>query len=480
VRTIDIAVVVIYLAAVVAVGIACRGRSRSVDEYFTAHGLFRGPLGTLLVGLSIAATFFSGISLVVYISSAYTNGIQIGAGMLSMPVAWAVLYYWFLPRYLAGQWRHPYDIIERKFGRPVRLTLSAMFGLMRVGWMGVLVYAPALVIMGTANLGPGWLWPIVAVIGLSSTAYTVVGGIRGVIVTDAIQFLVIAGGMMFIGVFLFAKLDLSPALMWRELEAAGRLQWLNFSLDPTVTFTFWAVIFGLGVSNIGSYLADQMALQRYLASESPRAAIRSFTINIVSAIIIVMTLIVIGLLLWLWYRHHPDPAAPTQPDRIVSYFIAKELPVGVSGILIAAILAATMSSMTSGINGLAGTITNDWVARLGRERTPAALFKIGRLASLVIGVLATITAGFVDRMGTILQGSQVILGLFLGPMLACMVLATLETPIRPGAMLAGLVSGVGIGLLVVLSPASGLWVSPVGFATSFMVPWIFGRRIHQP
>lgn len=285
---------------------------------------------------------------------------------------------------------------------------------------------------------------------------------------------------MYIGLFLFAKLDLAPALMWRELETAGRLQWLNFSLDPTVTFTFWAVIFGLGVSNIGSYLADQMALQRYLASESPRAAIRSFTINIVSAIVIVMTLIVIGLLLWLWYRHHPDPAAPTQPDRIVSYFIAKELPAGFSGILIAAILAATMSSMTSGINGLAGTITNDWVARLGRERTASELFKIGRCASLVIGVLTTITAGFVDRMGTILQGSQVILGLFLGPMLACMVLATLETPIRPGAMLAGLASGVGVGLLVVLSPASGLWVSPVGFATSFLVPWIFGRRIHQP
>ena len=474
VRTIDIAVVVVYLAAVVAVGMACRGKRASVDEYFTAHGLFRGPLGTLMVGLSIAATYFSGISLVIYISSAYSNGIQIGAGLLSMPLAWVVLRYWFLPRYLAGNWRQPYDIIEARLGRPVRFVLSGMFILMRLGWMGVLIYAPALVIMGTADLGREWLWPIVLLIGLSSTAYTVVGGIRGVIVTDAIQFLVIAGGMLFIGLLLFVKLDLTVTQMWHELAGGGRLEWLNLSLDPTVTFTFWAIIFGLGTANIGSYLSDQMALQRYLASETLQSSTRAFTINIIGAMGVVITLIVIGLLLWLWYRHHPDANLPEEPDRIISYYIAQELPVGVAGLLIAAIMAATMSSMTSGINALAGAVTNDWVARWGQLRSPGELFRIGRRVSMAMGLLATIMAGFVDRLGPLLLGSQIILGLFLGPMLACMILAISGFTFRPQAVLAGLAGGLLAGGAVVLSPATALWVCPVGFLVSLGLPLAFG------
>uniref|UniRef100_UPI00404A1630 sodium:solute symporter family transporter n=1 Tax=Cephaloticoccus sp. TaxID=1985742 RepID=UPI00404A1630 len=469
-RSLDIAVIVVYLSVVVAVGISCRGRKESSDEYFTAHGLFSGVFGTILVGLSIAATFFSGVSLIVYISSAYTGGIQIAIGMIVMPLAWVVLQYWFLPRYLAGNWRHPYEIIEQRFGNPVRLTLSAMFGLMRVGWMGVVVYVPALVIMGTIGLDDNWFWPIVLVIGLSSTAYTVVGGIRGVIITDAIQFVVVALGMLFIGGFLWCKLDLSTAAMLRELGEAGHLEILNFSFDPTVTFTFWAVLCGVGVSNLGSYLCDQMALQRYLTASSPKDAARSFSINVIGVLVVVGSLVCVGLLLWLWYRHNPDPALPTDPDKIIPYFIAQELPVGVSGLLIAAILAATMSSITSGVNSLAGAFTNDWLARFGRKRTPVEMFKASRWASLGVGILAIATAGLISQIGSILIASQVVMGVFLGPMLACMMLAITKFKFSSIAMLSGMIGGVAVGTWVAFSPVSGMWVSPLAFLVAILIP----------
>ena len=469
-RPVDIAVIVVYLAAIVAVGVACRGRKESSDEYFTAHGLFSGVFGSILVGLSIAATFFSGVSLIVYISSAYTGGIQIAIGMIVMPVAWAVLQYWFLPRYLAGNWRHPYAVIEQRFGNPVRLTLSAMFGLMRVGWMGVVVYVPALVIMGTMGLDYKWFWPIVLTIGLSSTAYTVVGGIRGVIVTDAIQFVVVALGMVFIGTFIWGKLDLSTAAMVRELGEAGRLEILNFTFDPKVTFSFWAILCGVGVSNLGSYLCDQMALQRYLTASSPKEAARSFSINVIGVLVVVGSLVGVGLLLWLWYRHHPDPALPTDPDKIISYFIAQELPVGVSGLLIAAILAATMSSITSGVNSLAGAFTNDWLVRFGRKRTEAELFRASRWASLGVGLLAIATAGLIAQIGSILIASQVVMGVFLGPMLACMVLAMTKIKFSSIAMLCGMVGGTAVGTWVAFSPVSGMWVSPLAFLVALLIP----------
>jgi len=469
-RAVDIAVVVLYLAAVVAVGIASRGRNKSADEYFTAHGLFSGRLGTVLVGLSIAATFFSGISLIVYISSAYSGGVQIAIGLVALPVSWVVLHFWFLPRYLSGEWLHPYDIIEERFGIEVRLTLSAMFALMRIGWMGVLVYAPAMVIMGTAGLDGIWFWPIVLAIGLSSTLYTVIGGIRSVIITDAIQFLVVSLGMLFIGVFLWSKLDLSTVEMVRELGENGRLELFNFSVDPTLTFTFWAIFIGGGVSNVASYLSDQMALQRYLTSDTLKEATRSFLINIVGAVAVVVTLVCVGLLLWLWYRHHPDPNIPVKPDKVISYFIANELPVGISGLLIAAILAATMSSMTSGVNALAGAFTNDWMARFGRKRTEVETYQLSRRASLAIGVLATLMAGLIERMGTILNASHIVMGLFLGPMLVCMILAITKIRISSRALLFGMACGTLAGGAVATTSASGLWVSPVAFLVSLVVP----------
>lgn len=479
-RSIDIAVVVIYLAVVVAVGIASRGKKKSADEYFTAHGLFSGKLGTLLVGLSIAATFFSGISLIIYISSAYSGGIQIAIGLVALPVSWVVLQFWFLPRYLAGNWLHPYDIIEKRFGYPVRLTLSAMFVFMRIGWMGVLVYAPSMVIMGTAGLSDGWFWPIVLMIGLSSTAYTVIGGIRSVIITDAIQFMIVSMGMLFIAVFIWSRLDLSAVEMIKELDQASRLELFNFALDPTLTFTFWAILIGGGVSNVAAYLSDQMALQRYLTADTAKEATRSFLINIIGAVGIVVTLVSVGLLLWLWYQHHPDPNIPTEPDKVISYFIAQELPVGISGLLIAAILAATMSSMTSGVNSLAGAFTNDWMSRFGRKRTEEETYRMSKWASMVIGIIATAMAGLIDQMGTILNANHIVMGVFLGPMLACMIMAITKIRVSGGIVLLGMVCGVLVGGVVAFSSASGMWVSPAAFAVSIVVPIVMGLFLQSP
>ncbi|MBL9215843.1 MAG: hypothetical protein JNG83_10245 [Opitutaceae bacterium] len=469
-RAADLTIIVVYLAAVVAAGIACRGRQESIDDYFTGHGTLSGRFGALLIGLSIAATFFSGVSLVAYVGTSFRHGAAMILGLVCLPLAWLILRGWFLPRYLAENGRHPYEIIERRFGPAIRLCLSAMFILLRIGWMGVLIYAPALIVMGAAGLGPEWFWPVVAMVGVSSTVYTVLGGIRGVIVTDALQFVVILIGVFGVLVLTWAKLDLSAGAALAWLREQGRLAVFDFSLDPVRPFTFWAVVGGVTVSNLGSYLADQMSLQRYLASASLREAQRAFAVNVWSAGAVLVTLILAGLLLSVWYAHHPDPALPADPDLVLSHFIAKELPVGMSGLLIAAILAATMSSMTSGINSLAGALTNDWLLRFGRARTPQELYRFGRTASLAIGVVSTLAAGLAAHFGSLMIASFTVMGAFLGPMLAVMLLAVSRWQVRRSFVLSGLVAGVGCGWAVALSPATGLWVPPVSFAVAILIP----------
>ena len=134
-RPLDIAVIIVYLVGVVWAGLASRGKKGDSDEFFTSKGGFTGRLGMVMVGFSMAATLFSGISYVVYTSVAFSAGAGIVIGMLGFPRTWVLLRFWFLPRYLAGGGSHPYDIIEERLGTSVRLCLSAMFILLRIGWM---------------------------------------------------------------------------------------------------------------------------------------------------------------------------------------------------------------------------------------------------------------------------------------------------------------------------------------------------------
>ena len=188
---IDSSIIFIYIAAIVTVGIRYRGRQDNINDYFTAQRGFGGVIGTVVVGLSLGATFFSALSFVAFPSVIYTYGITALTALAGYPAAYLALRFWFLPRYLAHAQNSPYDIVEHRFGRTTRLTASAMFVLLRLCWMAALIYAPALVVMACCNLGAEWFWPLILVIGLSSTVYTVIGGIRGVIITDAIQFLII-------------------------------------------------------------------------------------------------------------------------------------------------------------------------------------------------------------------------------------------------------------------------------------------------
>ncbi len=472
-QLLDIVVIAVYMSGIVWAGIRSRSKKKDADSFFTAKGAFTGRLGMILVGLSMVATLFSGISFVVYTSSAYSDGAAIILGAVTLPIAWLVLRFWFLPRYLAGDDSHPYDIIERRLGAEVRLCVSAMFILLRLGWMAVMLVAPTLILMGAAGLGPAWFWPIVAITGLVCTLYTSIGGIRGVIVTDAIQFVVMVSGIVFIIGAILWKIGVPGGEIITQLADSGHLRIFDFSFNPYDSFTFWGLMIGLSVANLGSYMGDLMMLQRYMASGSPRVAARAFAVNVWGGVILIVTLVVVGLLLWAWYQNHHDPGLPGQADQVLAYFIARELPAGLSGLLIASILAATMSSMTSGIIALASTLTNDWIKRFGRPRSEAELLRFGRCASIGIGVLAVLAAGFASKLGTMFEISQAVLGVFLGPMCGCMIVVVSNWTVRPGMALTGLALGTCAGWMITFSPIAVIWVAPASTAVTLLVSLMF-------
>ena len=356
-----------------------------------------------------------------------------------------------------------------------------MYILLRIGWMATLIYAPTIAVLAAAGLDHKWFWPVALAIGISSTIYTTLGGITSVIITDAAQFVVIAVGVVLTVVFVIIKLPVPLGEVVQRLVERGSFH-VDYSLDPTKLFTVWSIVIGVNVANLANYVADQMSLQRYLATGSVRAANRSFVFNAFGALGVLLLLALVGLALAAWYSYMPDSNLPEKADKVFPYFISRELPVGVAGLLLAAICAATVSSMTSGINTLAATITFDYRARLGRHMNAAAGLRFGRICSLIIGLAATFVAGLVGRLGSIFEITQTLLGLFCGPLCACMILAIMRRRFNAAAVGSGLIAGTITGGIVTWSSWTSLWVAPVSFTTTILwgilgtALWRRGRR----
>ena len=467
--TLDWIVIVLYLLLTIATGLWYGGHQRDADDYFTGGGRMTSTFQNILVGLSIAATLFSGISFIAFPSIVYKNGVTVFFVLVSFIVSWFVLKYWFLPRYMKNPPREPYQVIEEHFGIQVRTLAAGMFLLLRVGWMAALIYAPTVALMGAIGLEDSWFWAIAITIGVSSTVYASLGGIRGVIATDAMQFVVIAGSLVLALIIILTKMPISWSEAAQSLADNGKLKVANFSLNPTVPFTIWAMLAGFTVANLSSYVSDQMSLQRYITCGSEKAASRSFGINTIGVILVVVLLCLVGLGLAAWYISVPASDLPADADQVFPYFIATQLPTGVTGLVLAAILAATMSSMTSGINTLSANITLDFRARFGSPMTEKQKLRYARNTSLLIGLLATVLAGLVSYLGDIFDIAQTLLGAFLGPLLACIVCSLLRMRVQPIAMIVGMLVGSVVAWVIAFSPWQSLWVAPSAFAVSMLI-----------
>jgi SSS family transporter len=475
-HAIDIGIIIVYLALTVAIGIIFRGRQESANDYFTASGHMGGIILSIMVGLSIAATLFSGITFVGYTGIVINEGIGILLGLIAYPISLAVLYFWFIPAYLSKNPSGPYEVVEMRFGKKVRLLTSAMYILARIGWMGALIYAPTIALMSAAGLSDAWFWPIILTIGLSSTLYTVLGGIRGVVITDAIQFMLIAVGIVVAVIFIISNVPVGMGEMFNMLREKGKLNLFDWRIDMTKSINAWSMLIAYSSAMLAGYLSDQMCLQRYIATGNAKSAVRSLKISIIGSFIVVVLLSAVGILLISWYHFNPDPNLPENADKIFAYFVANHLPVGIAGLILAALLAATMSSMTSGINTLASTVTLDFRLRVGKEMNHKQQLRFAKITSFIIGVAATITAGLVQHLGLVWEINMAMGGMFGGTILLVVILSLLKQRYNVKIVFSGMIVCAAVGVTIVYLPWANIWALPISVASAMLFIY-FGSMI---
>jgi SSS family transporter len=471
---IDYAILLIYLAAMVWIGFLFSGKQKTADDFFLAGR----NMPWLAVAMSMYASLTSAVTYIGLPGLAYRSNVTLLAVAVVSPLLAPVLIYVFYPVYRKLNITTSYEYIGIRFGAAARKTAATLFLFSRLGWMATVIYAPALALSIATGL------PLVFSIltmGLLATLYTVMGGLAAVLWTDVVQFITLIGGAIIVAVFL---VHLSPD------GAAGIVHFArdnnHLQLDGSISL-FRMTLTGVAISfffqMMQDYGTDQVTVQRLLSTKTKGGMAKAILFNAGIDFLLVSLLLFIGLGLFAYYQSNPGALPETiTGDRIFPYFIAHVLPTGLSGLLIAAIFAAAMSSMDSGINSMATVVVNDFVfPMVGKNKfNDASTVRLARIVTALLGLLATILSVylfFFSKAEGIIETFAMFMGLFSAPVLALFLLGLLT---RRGSFVAWIpAAAVSIGFTGWLqtTDVSWIWYFPAGFAITFTGAWILSQMI---
>jgi len=487
VHPLDATIVVAYLTALAAIGVYFSRRQRSLDSYFLAHQ----SMSWLPVGLSLMAALNSGIDYLMQPASTIKYGLILLVGTSS----WLFLYPWVsrvtLPFYRKLGVYTAYEFLEARFDVRVRLLAAAIFIVWRLGWMATAIYVPCLAI-NAATGGQIDLTAMILVVGVLVTTYTMLGGIQAVIWNDVVQFCIMFGGLAATVWIALKSVPGGFSEIWTAAAAAGKTTLsaplnasgslgtvdrarLFFEQPVNVIAILCAIVFG----RMAGYTSDQVMVQRFQTTKSLADSRRAFIVNAAGDALWMFGLSFVGLALLAYFIHHPAPA-DLAPDKVLPYFMAQVFPVGAVGLVIAAILAASLSSIDSAINSCTSVLVIDIYNRLlhgpVRRADPVngdAQVRVSRMATVAFGGAGTLLATNVSRIGTLLEIANKLVNAFAGPLFGIYLLAMFSMRATAWPALIGGVLGTLVSYLVAYHSTIGfMWPSTFGLAATVAVGWV--------
>jgi SSS family solute:Na+ symporter len=370
----DLVVIALYFLVTIAIGLWATRRQKTAGDYFL--GARNLPAWAVL--LSIVATETSALT-VISVPGIGARGdltfLQLAFGFLIGRIGVAV---WLLPGYFRGDQETAYARLESRFGPRTRRLVSIVFLITRFLGDGVRIFAGAIPLA----LVTGWSIPVAIIaMGGATLLYTYFGGLKAVVWADVVQLAVyVAGGI--VALFIAWRLAGGMENAIVAAAAAGKLRVVNPTLDLTVTYSLAGGLIGGALLSAASHGTDQLIVQRLLATRSLRDARTALVGSGVVVILQFLLFLLVGSAMW---------AAGQAPekllaDQIFPRFILDHLPAGLAGLVVAGILAAAMSTISSSINALASSMTHDlYVGWVGR-RDPSHLLRVGKLFSLLWGL----------------------------------------------------------------------------------------------
>ena len=377
----DYLVVAVYLAVVMAIGLYFARRQTGTDAYYA--GGRKVPVWA--VGLSVLATLISSVTFLAYPGEGYeSNWIRLVQGLM-VPIVLLSIVWFLVPCYRRVIRLSAYEYFEKRFGFLARLYSSLAFALAHFSKMGTVFFLLALAISKMTGFDT---YHVILVVGVFTILYTLVGGIEAVIWSDVLQgFVLIAGGLICVAVLLLR----SAGGLGAALESAWQAEKISFgSYDWDFTRLTFIVMALNGVFYaLQKYGTDQTIVQRFLATETDGKAIKASLTGALLCVPVWTLFMLIGTLLWSFYQSGSSPLPPDmRPEGVFPYFIMTELPAGVTGLVLAALVAAAMSSLDSDLNCLSAIGVEDYYRRFNPAASDQQCLRVGRWIVVVCGLLS--------------------------------------------------------------------------------------------
>jgi len=466
----DFLIIALYLAGITLFGLRFRKKQRSLRDYFLAGR----DIPWWAIALSIVAAETSTLTIISVPGIAYDTNFTFLQLVMGYVVGRVVISFVLLPHYFRGDLYTAYELIERRFGRGLRSLTAGLFLLTRAAAEGVRVYAISIVV--SIALGTGEVTSIALITALT-VVYTFEGGLAAVIWTDVVQTAIYVGGTL---VGLATILHLVPG-GWPAIHAAaagaGKLQVFDFSWNFWIPYTFWAGVIGGAFLTTASHGTDQLIVQRLLAARGQKQSVMALLSSGVWVFFQFALFLTVGVMLWAYYR--TPSASFGRADRIYPTFIVSRMPHGISGLLIAAILAAAMSNLSAALNSLSSSSIMDFYVRfrpLAEERTKMRLSRVATLFwALLLFALAVLS---LNKVGRVVEVGLQIASIAYGALLGVFLLGVLTRRASQRGAMVGMMFGFGVELyLWKWTAVPWTWWVMIGTCVTFGVGYGFSVAI---
>ncbi|TWT65272.1 sodium:solute symporter family transporter [Allorhodopirellula solitaria] len=438
--TINYIVLFGYLFSMVGVGVYFANKNKSTDDYFRGGG----HVPWWAAGCSIFATMLSSLTFTGVPSKSFAQDWVYAVGNMMIPVVAILAVSVAMPFFRRIDATSAYEYLEKRFSRPVRLFGSASFTMFHIFRMAVVMSLTGLALAVATPLTPG---QSVLLMGVLSIAYCTMGGIEAVIWTDTIQTFVLMGGALLAIGILIAGVDGGFGGFLSTATDADKFTIANFHWDMTSSqVALWVILVGSIAQNVSSYTADQAVVQRYMTTANETLAARSIWTNAVLTIPATILFFGIGTALFAYYHSHPDKLDPTiTTDQVFPLFIAREMPIGLAGLIVAGIFAAAQSTVSTSMNSTATAIVTDFMRPFGACRSEAGYLRAARFWTFLIGVVGTLLGlVFVNpEIKSLFDAFIKVIGLFMGVLGGLFILGAVTRRANATGALTGALVGAG-------------------------------------
>ena len=462
-------ILALYLTGMLGMGIYFMRKENGADDFFKGGG--RIPWWA--AGISIYATMLSAITYMTIPAKAYTTN------WTYYPMLWMILLVsfpvirYYLPYFRKLNVTSAYEILEQRFNLFTRMLASTLFSIFMIVRMAIVLYLPSLALTAVTGID---IYLCIVLMGLVTIVYCTMGGVEAVIWGDVVQGLILVFGAIFAVVYLAMGTEggiggcIDIAL---ENDKLRLFDWSNTWSQAT----WWVIILGGLANNLISYTSDQTVIQRYLTTPDEKSAGRGILVNGVMSVFVSVAFYMIGTGLYTFYKTHPAELDITmgQSDAIFPFFMMSQMPAGVAGALIAAIFAATMSTISSNINSVATAFSIDFWKRFRTSTTDSQLVVVARWASVASGMAGLLLALFMATwdIQSFLDFFNEALGLLTSGLGGLFFIAVFMKRVKGYAALAGFVAGeVVVFLMSEYTDVNFLLFGATGMVVSIVVAWL--------